>query len=127
MQYIVARTLIAAATHLMPIRVSSQGTSLRVYSSPALYSGRAVWTLAQPSTNGSIGPRVSAEPSETPPGQFTANLVFMIDQIRRHELTPPVGIRDLLGRAIRNLDSRRDEDIAQWSERLADDVARADD
>lgn len=127
MEYVVPRTFVAATTHQVPIRVSSQGTSLPVLSSRAFYSGLDVWTVAQPSTNGSRWQRVSAEFGETRSREFTANLVFMIDQIRRRQLTPPVNIRDLLGRAIRDLDSRGVEDRVRWAERLADDVAQAGD
>lgn len=56
----------------------------------------------------------------------SAPLLSAIEAIRAGNLAPPTDLRSLLTQAVAARESRRGEDVTAWSQRLADEAARAD-
>lgn len=90
--------------------------------------GKAELTLgrSEPITEASGPDSLVATRGSVSPHGSNSPLLSAIEELQGGRLTPPSDVELLLTQAVAARRSRRGEDITAWSQRLADEAARAD-
>jgi len=94
---------------------------------PELSAGvEAQLTRGEPITLGRSAVDEPVTNAWMPEDATQSTLLSAIEAIQGGRLTPPHDLAPLLTRALAAKEARRSEDVTAWSQRLADEAARAD-